>query len=549
MGGSLEVLDLSALGKLSESESLTLVAGLAPLKAGTLKDLTMPGLAPFKAFTSLLATMSSLQQLDLSKNMLGDEGALELAVVLGQLRGLRRLDLGGKNNIGGDGCRALAASFARLPALEELLLPNNHMGETGCDYLTKGLKDMTALQVLDLTGNHIVIQGPKAGTEALGAALGGLTAMHTLRLGNTNIVGTNLQRFMRGFLKTIPNAGAQLLRLSVQRNGFETDGCKELAKVLVSLPMLQELDVSDNDITPDGMRHLATALSGMPLQELNISENDLEKDGAVVLGSLIFMGGLPSLTTLNLTDNNIGDGAMDLAEKLPDTLCNLALACNKIRSKGAVALANALPSLTALKQLLLEENEISDEGVYALSDKLKGSTSLLCLNLIRNKMGDAGCSSLTTSVCKLPMMQKLLLGENCIGEVGCMALAAVLGSMTALKELDVGGNRIGKDACGVLSAIARKNRGLCMRLEDQDDEDDHGDDLEGEDGEFEDDGDMMMDGFWPPGMFVDDGEDGEDDDDEDNDDEDNDDDPFDGESDLDDDDDDDELGNDDEPGI
>jgi len=42
--------------------------------------------------------------------------------------------------------------------------------------------------VLDLTGNHIIHVG-KNGVQALGAALGGLHELHTLRLGDTNMIG------------------------------------------------------------------------------------------------------------------------------------------------------------------------------------------------------------------------------------------------------------------------------------------------------------------------------------------------------------------------
>jgi hypothetical protein len=79
-----------------------------------------------------------------------------------------------------------------------------------------------------------------------------------------------------------------------------------------------------------------------------------------------------------------------------------------------------------------------------------------------------------------------------------MAIASVLGTLTALKELDLGSNRIGKAECNVLSAIARKNKTLWMRLEDQyeeegelEDEIDDADDESDEEG-FED--------FWQQNM-------------------------------------------------
>ena len=417
MGGRLESLDLSALGKLSDTQSRRLVQGLAPLKDGQLKELILPGIKPFKAVTKLLSTLSSLQRLDLSKNMLGDDGAIELAKCLGDLVGLRHLDLGGKNNIGGDGCRVLAAKFASIPSLEELLLPNNHMGETGGDFLSRSLHDMTALQVLDLTSNPIVSIG-KNGSQGLGEALGSLSSLHTLRLANTSLVGERLNALLlRGFMAKVPASGGQLLRLSMQRNGFHTEGCAALAKVLPCLPQLQELDVSDNDISPEGMKVLTPALMHMPLRDLKVAENDLGPEGARLLANVL--SSLPELSYLDLTDNVIRQGIADLVSAdLPPTLTHLSLACNQIDDKGLQAIGTVLHKLPVLKHLQLEENEISDEGIAKFAEHLTDAKALVCLNLIRNRIGDLGCRDLLKPVSQMPSFQKLLLGENKIGEVG-----------------------------------------------------------------------------------------------------------------------------------
>jgi Ran GTPase-activating protein (RanGAP) involved in mRNA processing and transport len=415
MGGRLESLDLSALGKLSDTQTRRLVQGLAPLKDGQLQELILPCIKPFKAVTKLLSTLSSLQRLDLSKNMLGDEGAIELAKCLGDLVGLRRLDLGGKNNIGGEGCRVLVAKFARIPSLEELLLPNNHMGETGGDFLSRSLHDMTALQVLDLTSNPIVSLG-KNGSQGLGEALGSLSSLHTLRLANTSLVGERLNA-LRGFMAKVPASGGQLLRLSIQRNGFHTEGCAALAKVLPCLPQLQELDVSDNDISPEGMKVLTPALMHMPLRDLKVAENDLGPEGARLLANVL--SSLPELSYLDLTDNVIRQGIADLVSAdLPPTLTHLSLAGNQIDDKGLQAIGAVLHKLPVLKHLQLEENEISDEGIAKFAERLMDAQALVCLNLIRNRIGDLGCRDLLKPVSQMPLFQKLLLGENQIGEVG-----------------------------------------------------------------------------------------------------------------------------------
>jgi len=464
----------------------------------------MPGLTPFKTVKKLLATLTSLKCLDLSKNMLGDEGATELAGVLGKLSTLEKLDLGGKNNIGAEGCRALALKFSKLPALKELLLPNNHMGEKGCEALTKGLTTMTSLQILDLTGNFMTLEGPKD-FEHLGTALGKLQELHTLRLGNMNIDGDSMVELWlkagpslsRGFMATYPETGGRLLRLYLQRNGFHTKGCVALAKVLPCLPLLEILDVRNNDINAEGIEPIAAALIGMPVKELKLAENDLRSAGVCKLAGVLHS--MPNLQTLDLDNNHFGsDGAEELAKCLPETVCHLRLAGNKVRNKGVIALASALHTLPLLKELILEENEVSDEGVQALADNLKNCSSLVYLNLISNRIGDSGCKALTEAVSKTACFQKLHLGENSIGEIGCMAMASALSSLTALKELDLGGNRICPEACAVLLNIARKMpeiQGLAMRLEDQAEEDDHSEDEDDDmaDSEFSGDDDGESD--------------------------------------------------------
>ena len=363
MGGSLDSLDLSALGRLSDKDSATLVSGLSCLKGGRLRELALPGVTPFESVTALLSTLTSLQRMDLSKNMMGDEGALQLASVLGLLRDLRYLDLGGKNTISDHACRALAGQFASLPSLEELLLPNTYMGEWESDSLAKALKDMSALQVLDLTGNTLFATSD--GPEALGAALGGLHSLKTLRLGNTNMSAAGLKAmWLRGFMKTMPCDGHQLLRLEVHRNGFNTEGCKALAEVLQHLPQLQELNLSDNDINPDGMRSLAPMLTGSKIQLLNFAENNLGNQGIRVLAPVLSC--CPELRMLDLTDNQITNGLEELVLSLPRTLCQLLLASNKIRNTGVTSIAKALYKWPSLKKLVLEENEISDDGIAVL---------------------------------------------------------------------------------------------------------------------------------------------------------------------------------------
>jgi len=128
------------------------------------------------------------------------------------------------------------------------------------------------------------------------------------------------------------------------------------------------------------------------------------------------------LTTLNLTNNDIGDD-------------------------GTRALAEALPRNQALQTLNLGRNEIGDDGARALAEALPRNQALQTLNLGRNEIGDDGARALAEALPRNQALQTLNLGRNEIGDDGARALAEALLRNQALQALDLDGNwNIGSEA-------------------------------------------------------------------------------------------------------
>jgi internalin A len=172
-----------------------------------------------------------------------------------------------------------------------------------------------------------------------------------------------------------------------------------------------------------------TSLTG--LTTLNLSENQIGDDGARALANLT------NLASLDLSLNQIGDhGARALANLA--NLANLDLSHNQIGDDGARALAN----LANLASLDLRHNQIGDDGARALSSL----ASLSSLDLSLNQIGDDGARALAN----LANLANLYLGDNRIGTDGARALA----SLASLSSLDLSFNQIGTDGARALANLA-----------------------------------------------------------------------------------------------
>ena len=140
----------------------------------------------------------------------------------------------------------------------------------------------------------------------------------------------------------------------------------ELCEVLPRFAALRTLDLSKNEIGPEGAKAITETL----------------KSGTAVL------------TSVDLRVNSIGDdGAKAIAEalKVNVVLTKLSLYHNSIGDDGAKAIAEALKVNAVLTSVDLRFNSIGDDGAKAIAKALKVNAVLTKLDLeFNNSMGDAG---------------------------------------------------------------------------------------------------------------------------------------------------------------
>jgi Ran GTPase-activating protein (RanGAP) involved in mRNA processing and transport len=122
------------------------------------------------------------------------------------------------------------------------------------------------------------------------------------------------------------------------------------------------------------------------------------------------------LRTLNLGKNALGDRFLrNLSEK-------------------------ALPNLPSLHTLCLWTNNIGDDGMISLANALPYVQNMENLFLNNNLFGDIGMTAIAASLPQLPKLRYLSLGSNAFGDVGLIALTKVMPKLKSLESLGIGGS-------------------------------------------------------------------------------------------------------------
>jgi len=275
------------------------------------------GATSFGAFARGLSPNTSLKELNLKDNGIGNDGAMELADALRGNKVLERLDLS-SNGIDGPEAVTVIKALWESKSLTHLYLSDNTFGGNYNDRYTvfpEGLPKNTTFECLDLDGCHL---NP-----------GDLLAIFECFDGSTSLRELNL--------------GQNCISLD--------DSCGATLKRLIERTSLRLLYFCSNEVTSEGMTELVEGLqSNLSLVELSLSDCGIDNEGLFKLGE-------------GLVENK--------------TLESLALEENEFDTDGLSQFFGILPRMKGLKKLELNSADISDETVgLALLDGIRVNTSL-----------------------------------------------------------------------------------------------------------------------------------------------------------------------------
>ncbi len=189
--------------------------------------------------------------------------------------------------------------------------------------------------------------------------------------------------------------------------------------------------------TPEAVFDLAAALrTNTVVSSLDLRCNSLWGEGALTVANCL--RGNRTLTSLDVGGNRIGDAGGEALGELLSDCALLSLDCwnNQLGQAGGLAIASAVATNRTLKFLNLGGNSIGFDAVHVLANALgETSSALTHLGLYGNAVQDDGALSLAAAIESNSALRVLDVGANRIGPRGTCALATALVQNCSLTDI------------------------------------------------------------------------------------------------------------------
>ncbi|XP_056657036.1 ribonuclease inhibitor isoform X3 [Monodelphis domestica] len=374
--------------------------------------------------SSVLQANASLTELSLPNNELKDEGAqLVLQGLQNPACKIQKLSL--QNcSITGASCELIPALLRTKSTLKDLQLSDNHLGDEGVRLLCEGLLDpQCSMEKLELE----YCEFTTASCEALSSVLKAKGSLQELTLNNNELGDAGVALLCQGLLD--PNCKLQMLRL--EGCGITSAGCKELSTVLQTKESLLELCLGENKLGDAGLAQLCEGIlsPSCRLQTLWLWECDISAEGCQALARVL--KSKPSLKKTSLICNQLGDeGAQQLCQALLDPGCRLEELWLRTCGFTVASCAHfcaVLEKNRTLKELQLSNNALEDAGLEQLAKSLMHpDCTIQSLWLGDCEFSDACCTALASVLLANHTLKELDLSNNGLGDVGILRLVGSL---------------------------------------------------------------------------------------------------------------------------
>lgn len=333
--------------------------------------------------------------------------------------------------------KALASDNGRN--ITKVAIGDEHMMDEGVISFCRPLIEVNGgnIEELDLAYKNIT----KTGAKIIGEAFGGSKAMKRLELYRNPDMGDE--------------GITDLCYAACTRSGSSL--CFE---------NIQYLDMSECQITGDGMKAFADCLTNgessenvrSSALELQISKNDIGPEGCKHISKLLSNqdGRSSIISRLSMKKCVLGDEGFEILVNAFNEDCSrllfIDISDNEIGAKGALHISEALTAnsrnIKSLGEVILANNLLEEEGILKLAQSMrKEENAIHTLDLSGTKCGVNGA----LEILQCPTLKSIRLFNNNLSCDGFEAITPFfIGGHATIEHLDLGGNRAKESAVATL---------------------------------------------------------------------------------------------------
>ena len=258
------------------------------------------------------------------------------------------------NKLGDDGAVIISKGITKTNTLRVMDISDNNITSTGAIAISNSLLHNTSLEVLDMRYKAIGQDGAKA----IAQVITNNKTLKKLYINNCEITDTGATAIANSLLHN-----TSLEELDMSYNAIGQDGAKAIAQAITNNKTLKKLNINNCEITDTGATAIANSLlHNTSLEELVMSYNAIGQDGAKAIAQAITNN--KTLKELNINNCEITDtGATAIANSLlhNTSLEVLHMSYNAIGQDETTAIAQAITNNKTLKELYLYGDVTIDE--------------------------------------------------------------------------------------------------------------------------------------------------------------------------------------------
>ena len=400
---------------------------------------------------------TTLQKIDISSNSIADDGAAAISntIKFNTSNSLQELNIS-RNNITNNGIRVLAEVIEINSTLQNIDISKNHISTEGLLHFMEVVKNNCTLQVVNITHNNVT----RSGFTSIKQCTENLQHPIQIYASWNEIVTRNGELLVTSKICTFQGS-ENVIEEEWSFKDYDHDHIVTcLSECLKEDDILLELNISNNQIIRGREKKIIEAIKvNKTLLKLDASLTKMQNESYISDCLKINK----SLKELNMSENGItSNGAKEIATaiRVNTTLEKLDLSCNEIYNYGVSFISDGLKNNNSLKEINISRNKITSEGAQYIADAIQINTTLVKLDLSCNALSDDGATAISDSLQFNISLQELNISKNKITSEGVKRIAQVIQVNTTLKYLDLSINKIFDDGANLIGNGLKSNISL-----------------------------------------------------------------------------------------